>query len=676
MVSCQYVDKLLSDIERVLNQSSSSPLFKTYRDDISPVQRKLTHDYIARIRARIGRALEGQSLSLPPPDVGAIHSISTTLKFIDIAVEEFKPKYMRGYGEVPESAVAELNGIVSELQGLVQRLISSLGKDEADLAERLARFESTHDEIELLKTLARIVQEHGIVELRQTLSMLAERFEEDTYEIAVFGRVSSGKSSLLNRIIDVDLLPVGVNPITAVPTRIFYGPEALLRVWFADRQPRRLPVGRLVEFAAEQNNPANSRHIVRLVVETPSPRLREGIVLVDTPGLGSLATSGAAETLAYLPRCDLGVVLVDAGSTLTVEDVSTVRMLYEAGTPALVLLSKADLIRPDDRRRAAQYIGEQFKMQLGLDLTVQAISALESHGELLERWFDEHVQPLYDQHHQLAQASLRRKIGSLRDSVRSALDLRLSRDKPEAVDGGVDAKAIETELRREEGELEHTSEVAQRFARDLYFIGEMILTEAAERILDRDLSMNAESPTDLVASVLNDVVVEKIRPLLEAMNDSARRLGESLANIEVRSGAGDAPTPDELIRGIREMPRFAITLSPVDIDVPALWWLGRSTAKRRMEARLRNRIGDQFSKAISAYSGVLESWTRRTFEEIKRRFSSYADAYRAELEQISNDSGGSPADADGLRRDLDLLDRWEVETAASDERGGVAVEIA
>ena len=53
--------------------------------------------------------------------------------------------------------------------------------------------------------------------------------------------------------------------------------------------------------------------MTRIVVELPSRGCRDGVVLVDTPGLGSLATSGAAETLAYLPRCDLGVVLIDGG---------------------------------------------------------------------------------------------------------------------------------------------------------------------------------------------------------------------------------------------------------------------------------------------------------------------------------------------------------------------------
>ncbi len=93
---------------------------------------------------------------------------------------------------------------------------------------------------------------------------------------------------------------------------------------------------------AEQLNPGNEKHVTRIVVELGSARLRDGITFVDTPGLGSLATRGAAETLAYLPRCDLGVVLIDAGSTLTPDDLQTIQILYDAAIPATVLLSRAD----------------------------------------------------------------------------------------------------------------------------------------------------------------------------------------------------------------------------------------------------------------------------------------------------------------------------------------------
>ena len=113
--------------------------------------------------------------------------------------------------------------------------------------------------------------------------------------------MSSGKCSLLNHVLHTDVLPVGVNPITAVPTRLVFGTEAHLTVTFADRQIKRYPIGDLTQYASEERNPGNQFEVARLVVRLPSPRLQEGLVLVDTPGLGALAMAGAAETLALSP---------------------------------------------------------------------------------------------------------------------------------------------------------------------------------------------------------------------------------------------------------------------------------------------------------------------------------------------------------------------------------------
>ncbi|MEH1970138.1 hypothetical protein [Nostoc sp.] len=70
-VNCQEIDRLLAEIETILNASASKSPFPTYRDDLSPVQRKVVQDYIARIRAQMVRVLKGQHIELPMSTVGA-----------------------------------------------------------------------------------------------------------------------------------------------------------------------------------------------------------------------------------------------------------------------------------------------------------------------------------------------------------------------------------------------------------------------------------------------------------------------------------------------------------------------------------------------------------------------------------------------------------------------------
>ena len=282
---------------------------------------------------------------------------------------------MSGYGELADSAIPELNGLVGEMKGLVEKLDAYLGQDLGqDLQLRLERLHQAGADVGMVQTLERIINAHGLVELRAALTNIVGRLESTSFEIAVFGRVSSGKSSLLNHILGANVLPVGVNPVTSVPTRIAYGATPRGVAWFASGSPQQFEIERLPELVTEQFNPANSKHITRVLVELPAPRLRDGVVYVDTPGLGSLASAGSAETMAYLPRCDLGVVLIDAGATLSADDVSTIRTLYEAGIPALVLLSKSDLLAADELEHVKQYVVDHIRSELGLELPVHAVS--------------------------------------------------------------------------------------------------------------------------------------------------------------------------------------------------------------------------------------------------------------------------------------------------------------
>ena len=391
-VTCRYIDKLLADMESILSVSSSRLAFPQQIPDLTSAQRRVVEDYIGRIRAQLIRVLDGQKIERPSADIPVGRSLHSTLTFVDIAVEELKPEYMRGYGEVPPEAAVELNGIAGELQGLVRQLDHYLMRGTGEnLQQRLERSEQTGDEAPLLRKLETVITEHGLVEFRSTLSMILDRLEDNSFEIAMFGRVSSGKSSLLNAILETDVLPVGVTPITAVPTRLAYAESPSVNVWFANRSPERYEISLLPEFVAEQLNPGNEKHVTR--IELGSARLRDGITFVDTPGLGSLATRGAAETLAYLPRCDLGVVLIDAGSTLTPDDLQTIQILYDAAIPATVLLSKADLLTAQERSRVIEYVKDHIRKELNVDLAIHAVSFVRENKELLTRWFADDISP-------------------------------------------------------------------------------------------------------------------------------------------------------------------------------------------------------------------------------------------------------------------------------------------
>ena len=667
LTSARYADKLFADIESVLFASKSKSPFREYKNSFPPAQIKVIEDYLARIRAQLVRMLEAQGIALPEPDIESVHSIRTTLTFAKIAFQDCTPDRMRGYGQIPESKVRELNGIVDEMESTINKLDSYLAQGLGqDLESRLERLAQSGGDVTTVKTIERIINDHGLVEFRSSLSMIIDRLESKNFEIALFGRVSSGKSSLLNSIVQSEILPVGVNPVTAVPTRLVYGLTPLMTVWYANRNPEQLENDKLAEFVTEERNPANLKHVTKIVVELPSLRLQDGVIFVDTPGLGSLSTSGAVETLAYLPRCDLGVVLVDAGSTLSEDDVSTIRALYEAGVPVSVLLSKSDLVTEEDRERVLSYMSQQIAAQLGINLSPYPVSVRASHEALLENWLKREIFPLYERHQQLTQESLQRKIGALREAVETALRSRLKRSARKSTSREIHLAEIESRLRNAVGRFAEARRTCSDLTHDVESFAERGLAMVSSHLVEKWLERDAVSPSAVARDLLGKLAAAQAGHILAALEDLARELTDTLRTTADDLGFKDVCEEDDLTVALKELPSLDLGTLEINLTPSFRFKLSRRLEARRVERRLRGQIGAAVSQAFYNFAKILDSWARRVVSELQLRFDMHADRYRAHLIRLGDGKRLSEAEEVLIQHDLDRL--IHAQTGANAER--------
>ena len=659
-VTCRHIDKLLADMEHALGVASSRNAFPEYLPDITPTQRRVIEDYIARLRAQLTKVLDGQGVERPRPFIPVSRSLHTSLTFVAIAAEELQPKYMSGYGAVPSSVAVELSGIAGELLSVTRQLDQYITRRAGEnLQARLARLEQTGDEIARLQQLEKIIDEQGLVEFRSQLAMILDRLEDNTFEIAVFGRVSSGKSSLLNAALLTNVLPVGVTPITAVPTRIAYGARPCVSVWLANRPPERFEIEKLSEFVAEQSNPGNEKLVTRIVLQIPSPRLRDGVVFVDTPGLGSLAARGAAETLAYLPRCDQGFVLIDTGSTITPDDLRTIQLLYVAGIPASVLLSKADLLPADDLSRMMDYVRKQISTELGLETSVYAVSALAANGDLLSRWFEASIEPLYQQRQALKMRSIRRKIGMLRRSVAATLNTRL-RLPSDAMPLGVDdLRGVESRLRQASGRLQEGRSALRRIADKIGELCPAALKTAASVLVDRWIHPAGNSDTERsVVDAVNQEVKDKVKVLHTLLSSLVSELYDSLLSSANMLHLSDKPVAEDFSDLLRETPAFDLGHVTLDLKRPQFALLfGREFARRRTAEQLARSIGLQVLRSLSVYRQLSYDWLDKTLGQIQRRFDAYATSYRVQVGRMMDSHDLSSEQEQAIRQALEKL-QW------------------
>ncbi len=660
-VSCQYIDKMLADIDDILHTATSQSPFPRFTIDISPAQIRVLEDYTRRIRSQLVRTIAWQNMKPERPEIPATRAVLTNLTFVDITIEELKPSYMKGFGPVPEDAVGELNGVVHELRSLVAGMQGYLKQElGTSLETRLHHLEKTGHDVVLLRLLEQIATRNGLVEFRPRIDALTARLEDDSFEVALFGRVSSGKSSLLNALLGTSVLPVGINPITAVPTKLRFGVTLKAAVSYADGRNALVSIEEFRRLVSEQGNPGNLENVVRATVEVPSPRLRAGILLVDTPGLGSLAKRGALETLAYLPSCDLALLLIDAGATLNEEDIGTLRLLYEAGIPALILLSKSDLLAEGDLHRVISYIQQQVKQELGLDVVIHPVSALSNYSIMLDQFFERELVPRFEQARLLREASVRRKIGVLREAVTSALESSLTREKRSPLaDNAMDMPELESALRIATGEVGEQSTALETAFRELGETPAVVLDLVAEQAaLWAGSNSVSQIPPLQLAEWVHEAVWKLVQTPIERLRSVGDRAIESLQRIAREMRRMDVPAKEDFDILLRDMPRFELAALPDAIRVSHWNLLGEAVVRSGIKTSLRESVGPLLKDELYHYGIALSQWGGQVMRKLEGLVSSYADAYRVQIHRISGTSGNA-VNVTQMEEDLSSLLHWD-----------------
>jgi GTP-binding protein EngB required for normal cell division len=645
----------MAELEALLGPSLKPTPFSGYVNDLSPTEAKVVQDYFARVRTAMLEHLRESEIPLDIRPTSLRWAIDIGTSFIGINVAELGPKKLRGYGALSERASAQATKFQQDLERVIDQAAAyirqGLGRD---LSQRIARLGSAQVGAKSLSHLEKIVTRWQLVEFRPLIEMIVRRLESPSYEVAVFGRVSSGKSSLLNHIVGVDALPVGVTPVTAVPTRIVSGEKPAAVISFAESEKHAVELEHVWEYASEEGNPRNQKHVTDIVVTLCSSRLRDGVVLVDTPGVGSLAISGGAEALAYLPRCDLGVVLVDSASTLDQEDLALLRCLYAAGIPAMLLLSKADLLAPNDRQRMAQYIREQIRRELGLDLAVHPVSTVGKDESLLTRWFEQELTPLLDRHRTLVEESLRRKIAHLRESVISTLETILARRGGEPTDGRtkVDTAAANSLL--------ESADEAIRFARRrtvdwsddrLDFAASM-----PSLVANAVLAAPASAPASELAGLVDEPL---LRRGMAAYNEVARLqngLSTTIESLRRVSPLADADVTS--VRGFQSGGLPTPNLDPLRNKslVTKPWWarIVPSLAVWSIERWVRRGFESEIGEVVQFYDRQVQRWLKTNVARMVELYEAQASAFREQIRRLTSESADSSVhDGDGiLERDL------------------------
>lgn len=551
-----------------------------------------------------------------------------------------------------------------------------------------------YSETDGLKQLARLAAAVGVQEIATEAAALVQRATEGRFYVACVGEFKRGKSTLINSLLNTSVLPTGVVPVTSVPTVLRYGdPGARVR---QDGQWHSINPRNLVDYVAQEQNPGNVKGVTGVEVFLPHSLLRDGLCLVDTPGLGSVFEANTASTVNFLPQIDAALVVLGADPPVSGEELRFVSELARNVDTMLYVLNKADRIPAEQRDEAVAFTTAVLQQALGRRIEpIYQTSALASErGPLAVQSWHELISMLDRlpnvSGRQLVAAAVHRgrerlgaRLAALLEEERRALvtpgaesERRLAALGELASGAARARRELEPLLGAEERELGQTFE--RRRVEFLERTGPAALAELEERF-DAHLNRNA------ALELANEIARTRLAPWLgesereadatytQAVARFAALAREFLDRVATTAGvAPDALRLDESVGSGLRAPRgfyFTDMLSQHYSPLPWASLVDRLTPPviargRRLRAALR-----YLDHLLEANATRVESDLRDRVHESSQRLQAELDRVLREVGQAATRAAerGRAARESGERaaqEALQRLDRWLAELAA------------
>ena len=278
--------------------------------------------------------------------------------------------------------------------------ISSLSKEKQDSEKffqndseestdsSLADYKATETELrfydpsllEKLHKLEILCNEAGRSDLLGQISDIKGYLFSKKFTVAVVGEFSRGKSTLVNHLIEKDIIPTGDIPTTTLPIRVSGGLRESL-VYNTEKEHRVFPLSEKSWDAIEKlrGNVAKSREEIDLT-RNCSLLIEHDVEIIDTPGVNSQVCGDYCIAEQALGICDCAILPMAAVSPFSQSEEMFLkeRILMKKVPRIMVVLTKLDLIEEKQRisviesvRRKLHSLGSDIPLFLSSENLVQ-----------------------------------------------------------------------------------------------------------------------------------------------------------------------------------------------------------------------------------------------------------------------------------------------------------------
>lgn len=215
-------------------------------------------------------------------------------------------------------------------------------------------------------------------DLETALARIRAKQQDKQLNISVIGEFSTGKSTFINAMLRTELLTsAALQGTTLASTVIEYAPNYCLSARRQNGRIDRRSFGGITEFRSQlgalTTDPDVARQYESIVAGLPSAPLAGGYRIIDTPGTNAIESWHEDVTVRALRELsDLSVILVNAVQPMPESLCQFIGAnLSDVLDQCVFVVTKLDLIAPQEREMMMQYIRTKLEQRLGLtDATV------------------------------------------------------------------------------------------------------------------------------------------------------------------------------------------------------------------------------------------------------------------------------------------------------------------
>jgi signal recognition particle receptor subunit beta len=519
-----------------------------------------------------------------------------------------------------------------------------------------------------LADVAESLEDGGAAEAARALD---DKLLENRFNVVVFGEFKRGKTTFVNALLGEEMLPAAVVPLTSIVTAVTWGEEVRARISYEGGREEEVPPRELGRYVTERDNPGNHLGVRRAILSYPSDDLRDGVFLVDTPGVGSVYRHNTEAAREFLPQADAAIFLVSADPPISDTEREFLEEIRDEAARTFFVLNKIDYLTGLDRDEAIAFTRGVIAGAVGREIILYPLSARQALVAKLVGDDDELEAsglPVFER--DLRSFLLRDKGETILRSVA----VRAAR-LVEAERNSLDVRERALELPRRELEearrrIDEAFARARRSQRDLRALLESerdalvvaveedlagLRTQEEARLLGVvDAFLRDHEDVRDVRGELDDLVRDTLRSDVDRWRrDEEARLGESFREATARFVAEADRIEREAVRLCGEILGIRLASEPTPIDLPAesrfsfdffevptilesilpdmSRLLPRGAARRRAERDLRRRIPEWVDKHSGRLRYDFVQRLDRSQGELRRALEGRLDATVANL---------------------------------------------